>query len=106
MATTGFRKPRPISESARIVASMAAFTRGKRGFDGCEALAAFAGAAGAAGAMAGTSFGCALLANDIAVLDLLLALEADRELLDVGVRLAAVVFDAVDEFLGRRAEAV
>ena len=34
IATMGLRKPRPTSDSARIAASMAAFTRGNRGFAG------------------------------------------------------------------------
>src|SRR5687768_16247421 len=107
IATMGLRNPRPTSESALIVASTAAFTRGKRAFDGWGTPAALGGAAGAAsGAAPAGSRGCTLLANDIATLDLLLAFQADREFVDVGIRLVAVVFDAVDELLGGCAESV
>src|SRR5262249_48601024 len=44
-----------------------------------------------------------LLANDIATLHLLIALEPDRELREIVVGFAAVVLDAVDELLRGRA---
>src|SRR5688500_494756 len=101
MATTGLRNPSPTRDDARMMASIDEFTRGKRGFAGA---AAFAGVAGTAAADAATTAGSTptlrLLADDISVLDLLLALEPERQLLDVCVRLAAVVLDAVDEILG------
>jgi len=44
----GLRKPRPTSESARITASMAAFTRGNRGPDATGTGAGLAGGVAAA----------------------------------------------------------
>src|SRR5690349_1827518 len=80
IATTGFRNPRPTSDSTRSAVSMPAFTRGKRGpraVGGCAGLSGDFAAAGGTAASAGDC-GLALLADDIAVLDLLLALEAER----------------------------
>src|SRR6187399_873037 len=68
IATMGFRNPRPISDSTRIAASIAALTRGKCAF-GEVAEAGFAAGGGAA-TSAGPSATLALLADDIAALDL------------------------------------
>src|SRR5688572_16206370 len=108
IATMGLRNPSPTSDSTRIAVSMAAFTRGKRGASSKRLPGVGGVAASAPGFDTTASGGCAftLLADDIAALDLLLALEAEDLLLDVRVRFAAVVFDAVDELPGRRAEAV
>src|SRR5882672_1002194 len=104
IATTGLRNPSPTSESARMIASIAAFTRGQRAFACGGDVFAGAGGATLTGAT-GNGFGL-LAGDDIAVLDLLLALEAERQFFDVRVRLAPVVFDAVDEILRRRAKAI
>src|SRR4051812_10217924 len=80
MATIGFRKPRPISDSAPIMASTVALSRGQRGFGGAaRAVACDRGSASAAGCV------FRLLADDIAALDFLLTLEAERQLFDVRV---------------------
>src|SRR4051812_13515197 len=100
----GLRNPSPTSDSTRMTPSITAFTRGYRGRFSVRVAARGAAGMGAGGTAASAgACGLGLLADDIAALDLLLALEAERELLDVGVRLAAVVLDAVDEVAGRRA---
>src|SRR5690348_5793155 len=79
IATMGLRNPRPTSDSTRSAASIVAFTRGKRGARSARApgFGATAGLATPVFATAASVGGCAcaLLADDIAVLDLLLALE-------------------------------
>src|SRR6187551_2919892 len=65
IATTGLRKPSPISDSALMDASIAELMRGQRGFEG-------AGRAAVAGGTGDSPAGAAafrLLADDIAVLD-------------------------------------
>src|SRR6187431_2040812 len=102
IATTGFRNPRPISDNTRIAVSIAALTRGKRAFEAGTEVGLAGGGGAAATAGAPTTF--TLLADDIAALDLLLPLQAERQLLDVRIGFAAVIFDAIDELLRRRAE--
>src|SRR5690348_13400436 len=110
IATMGFRNPRPTNDNTRMTASTPALMRGNLGLSafgpGLAEAAESGAAAGEAGVGTAASAGFTLLADDIAVLDFLLALQSDRELLDVGVRLAAVILDAVDELLRGWAETV
>src|SRR5882672_11480930 len=85
MATMGLRNPSPTSDSTRMAASMAAATRGRRGPAAMGCLAGMGGAGAPLNGGASNAFG--LLADDISVLDLLLALQSQRQLLDVGIRL-------------------